>query len=310
MANVFASSTVGQLLHWASRGQLLRYPEQEEDFKLPSRPTSSSGLPVNNSSQNDSPEQGSPGGVLQDTEATAGAGEPDEPSNYTTSQLPGSSESLILVDWYGKDDPENPQNWSFLVKAMVFLQINLYTFTVYMSSSIFSSTAPYFMEYYGTTQAVTSLGLALYVLGYGVAPMLFSPLSEVPSIGRNPPYVITFSIYVILTIPTALVRNVPGFMVLRFLQGFFGSPCLSTGGASIADITSLMYIPYGLFVWAIASLAAPALAPTIAGFTVMNEGWRWPMWEIFWCTAPCLIFLVRASCITRGYCSITNFTAS
>lgn len=60
-------------------------------------------------------------------------------------------------------------------------------------------------------------------LGYGLGPLLFSPLSEIPQIGRNIPYATTFFLYTLVSIPLALVRNAPAFMFLRFLQGFLGS---------------------------------------------------------------------------------------
>jgi hypothetical protein len=60
----------------------------------------------------------------------------------------------------------------------------------------------------------------------------------------------TFGLFVILCVPTALVNNLPGLLVLRFLQGFFGSPCLATGGASIGDLYSLLKLPYFLTGWA------------------------------------------------------------
>jgi len=48
----------------------------------------------------------------------------------------------ILVDWYSIDDPANPQNWSGRKKAFIALQINLYTFAVYTSSSIYINSIP------------------------------------------------------------------------------------------------------------------------------------------------------------------------
>ncbi|CAI7588385.1 unnamed protein product [Penicillium bialowiezense] len=92
------------------------------------------------------------------------------------------------------------------------------------------------MEHFHVSQTKASLGLAIYVLGYGIGPLLFSPLSEIPACGRNIPYIGSFLIFVIISVPTALVDNYPGLMVLRFLQGFFGSPCLASGGASMADM--------------------------------------------------------------------------
>ncbi|KAF2716178.1 putative caffeine resistance protein 5 [Polychaeton citri CBS 116435] len=204
-----------------------------------------------------------------------------------------TEDGTILVDWYSTDDQENPQNWSQGKKAFATLLICSYTLAFYMGSAIYTPSAPYLSQIYGVSAEVTSLGLSLYVLAYGLGPLLFSPLSEIPSIGRNPPYIISFGIFVILCIPTALVDNIPGLLVLRFLQGFFGSPCLATGGASLQDIYSLIKLPYVLCVWALAATCGPALGPIISGFSVPAESWRWSLWEILWLSGP--IFLVMVT---------------
>jgi len=119
------------------------------------------------------------------------------------------------------------------------------------------------IEGFGVSEAVASLGLALYVLGCtcrrfkrrhkldadvptlspdGIGPLLFSPLSEIPSIGRNPIYISTFAVFIVLSVGAAVCENFAGFLVLRFLQGFFGSPCLATGAASLSDMVDLPYI--------------------------------------------------------------------
>ncbi|GFF53631.1 caffeine resistance protein 5 [Aspergillus udagawae] len=201
-----------------------------------------------------------------------------------------TSDGTILVDWYTTDDPENPQNWPSRRKSLVALQIYLYTLVVYMGSSIYTPSAQAVGEKFGVSATAASLGLALYVLGYGTGPVIFSPLSEIPSIGRNPPYILTFGLFVILSVPTALVDNFAGLLVLRFLQGFFGSPCLATGGASISDIYSLLKLPYALTVWAAFATLGPALGPVISGFSVPAENWRWSLWEILWMAGP--VFLV------------------
>lgn len=106
--------------------------------------------------------------------------------------------------------------------------------------------------------------------------MVFSPLSEIPGIGRNPPYMITFGIFVLLTVPTALADNFAGLLVLRFLQGFFGSPCLATGGASLQDLYSLIKLPYALAAWALFATCGPAFGPIISGFSVPATKWVFP----------------------------------
>ncbi|KAL2067884.1 hypothetical protein VTL71DRAFT_15982 [Oculimacula yallundae] len=197
-----------------------------------------------------------------------------------------NEDGITIVDWYSTTDPENPQHYSKGKKWAVVLQLYLYTLAVYMGSAIYTPAVPYIEHIYHTIPVVSSLGLALYVLGYGIGPLLFSPLSEIPVIGRNPPYMATFAIFVILCIPTALIDNLPGFLVLRFFQGFFGSPCLSTGGASIGDMYSLIQLPYFLAGWAGFATGGPALGPLISGFSVPVKGWRWSIWEIMWLSGP------------------------
>ena len=92
------------------------------------------------------------------------------------------------------------------------------------------------MEAFNVSQTQATLGLSLYVIGYGVGPLVFSPLSEIPSIGRNPIYLGTLFLFVIFQIPTIYAKNIQTVQALRFLAGFVGSPALATGGASIQDM--------------------------------------------------------------------------
>ncbi|KAK5446494.1 hypothetical protein LTS15_009833 [Exophiala xenobiotica] len=202
-----------------------------------------------------------------------------------------TSDGVILVDWYTTDDPANPQNWNSWKKAWVALIIFLYTFAVYMASAIYTSAEPMVMEKFGVGQAKASLGLSMYVLGYGLGPMLFSPISELPIVGRNIPYAISFGLFVILCIPTALADSYATLLVLRFLTGFMGSPCLATGGATMGDMYGLLKLPYALTAWVAAAFSAPALGPLLSGFSVVAKSWRWALWEVLWCSAPIFVLM-------------------
>jgi DHA1 family multidrug resistance protein-like MFS transporter len=129
-------------------------------------------------------------------------------------------------------------------------------------------------------------------LGYGAGPMLFSPLSEIPRIGRNLPYVVSFALYCAIIIPTALAPSSISFYFLRFLQGFFGSPCLATGGASIADIYSTDVLPHAMATWVLCVFCAPPIGVLVAGFAIPVLGWRFSMWEILIASAPILVLLL------------------
>jgi MFS transporter, DHA1 family, multidrug resistance protein len=202
-----------------------------------------------------------------------------------------TADGTILVDWYTTDDPENPQNWTHSKKTMVVLQIYFYTLAVYIGSAIITPSQPYIEEIFHVSPEVASLGLSMYVLGYGIGPMIFSPMSEMPIIGRNPPYMVTFTIFLAISIGVSCVNSFPALIVLRFLQGFFGSPCLATGGASIGDIYNLFRLPYYLTGWAAFATAGPALGPLISGFSVPYTNWHWSLWEIVWLAAPVYVVL-------------------
>jgi DHA1 family multidrug resistance protein-like MFS transporter len=128
-------------------------------------------------------------------------------------------------------------------------------------------------------------------LGYGAGPLFFSPLSEIPRIGRSLPYVISFILFCIVSIPTALAPNSIGFYFLRFLQGFFGSPCLATGGASIADVYSSDILPHAMTTWVLCVFCAPAIGVLASGFAIPVLGWRFSMWEILIAAGPILVLL-------------------
>lgn len=201
-----------------------------------------------------------------------------------------------LVDWNGPDDPDNPQNWSMPRKAFVTGLLCLLTFSVYMGSAIYTPGLELFATYFNIGLVPATLGLTLFVLGYGLGPMIgFSSVSEIPAIGRSLPYLFTLFIFVILQIPTALVNNVAGFMILRFLAGLFGSPPLATGGASIGDLYSARNRPLGLGVWGLSAVCGPVLGPLIGGFAAQSfgaQGWRWTIWPLLMLSGFALVVLV------------------
>lgn len=117
-------------------------------------------------------------------------------------------------------------------------------------------------------------------------------MSEIPQIGRNPVYIITLAVFVILQVPTALAVNFGMLLAFRFITGFVGSPSLATGGASISDMYEPKKRTYGLAVWGIGAVCGPTLGPLVGGFAAEHESWRWPIWELLWLSGFSLAVLV------------------
>ncbi|KAH7018044.1 MFS transporter [Microdochium trichocladiopsis] len=205
---------------------------------------------------------------------------------------PEKGKDYFIVDWYGPDDPENPQNWGRLKKVFVTFEITFLTFAVYIGSAIYTAGLLDVVASFNVSTVAATLGLTLFVAGYGLGPMIWAPLSEIPQIGRNPVYIITLIIFVAFQVPTALAHNFGMLLAFRFLTGFFGSPALATGGASIGDLYEPKKRTYGLGIWGIGAVSGPTLGPLIGGFAAEANGWRWPIWELMWLSGGTLLVLI------------------
>jgi len=205
---------------------------------------------------------------------------------------PEKGRDAHIVDWYSPDDPDNPQNWGRFKKIWVTFEICLLTFSVYIGSAIYTAGIQDVSRVFGVSRVAATLGLTLFVLGYGVGPMLWSPMSEVPQIGRGPIYIGTLALFVVLQVPTALATNFGMLLAFRFITGFVGSPSLATGGASIGDMYSPSKRTYGLAVWGIGAVCGPTMGPLIGGFAAENKGWTWTIWELMWLSGFTLVLLL------------------
>lgn len=320
MSDLIREAPLGQVIRFVTRNKLLQYPEEKPDFQLPdvyrafleekpsslSPSSSESPTPPRDVSKEKSSLERNP---VEDLEAARLTRTKSRTATtpYSENRLEvehelamertkskpiapvKTSDGHILVDWYTTDDPANPQNWSNMKRGFVAMILCLYTFAVYTGSAIYTSGEEGVIREFGVSATAASLPLSLYVLAYGIGPLLFAPLSEIPLIGRSPVYITTFLVFVIISFPTAVVNNFAGLLVLRFLQGFFGSPCLANGGATMQDMYSLLKLPYAMTMWVAAAYCGPALGPLLSGFAVMAKGWRWSLWEIVWIAGPVLI---------------------
>jgi MFS transporter, DHA1 family, multidrug resistance protein len=66
--------------------------------------------------------------------------------------------------------------------------------------------------------------------------MIFSPLSEVPMIGRSPTFGFTLLVFFCFQFAVIYAKNFGMLMAFRFLTDFFSFSALATGGAVMGDL--------------------------------------------------------------------------
>ena len=68
-----------------------------------------------------------------------------------------------------------PLNWSTFKKGFVTFEICLLTFSVYIGSAIYTAGTETVVKDFGVSQTKATLGLTLFVAGYGLGPMIWAP---------------------------------------------------------------------------------------------------------------------------------------
>ncbi|KAK4944032.1 hypothetical protein LTR10_016553 [Elasticomyces elasticus] len=282
---------LGHLMRFLSNNKYLRYPDEVDPSLL--RKAMARDDTITPNIQSDEREK--PVDTTDQTTSASSANNLNsgDGDGARTSQghFVEGGKDVYLVDWYGPDDPENPQNWSSNWKLLVTLQICVLNFAFYIASSIYVPGEPSIMAEFGVSETVATLGLSLFTLGYGTGPMFLSPLSEMPTIGRSGIYFWTFLFFVLLQLPTGYAVNMPMFLVFRYITGFLGSPALATGGATIADMYDPARVAYGICIWGFFGIASPVFGPLLGSFVAPAKGWRWTIWTFTYLCAVAAVML-------------------
>lgn len=159
-------------------------------------------------------------------------------------------------------DPENPRQWPRRTKMANVAIIAAMSILSPLASSMFTPGIQQIADGLGSTPEVVIGCTTGFVIMLGLGPLFLAPLSE--TFGRRKLYIVCFTVFSLLQIPSALAPNVETLIAMRTLSGFFGSVGIANGGGTISD----MFEPSeraGVFGW---YLLGPLLGPTLVRLPV------------------------------------------
>ncbi|KAI0821868.1 MFS general substrate transporter [Trametes gibbosa] len=133
-------------------------------------------------------------------------------------------------------DPEDPHQWSRLKKRSTVALACVYAFCAVFGSAVYAPGEEKIRERFGVNADVSSTGLTMYVLGFGIAPLLWGPLSELW--GRKIPYHISWVLLVATSACSAYIENIVVILLFRFFTGCAAACALNSGPGVIADLYS------------------------------------------------------------------------
>lgn len=211
----------------------------------------------------------------------------------------GTSEDPFVVD-FRQNDRQDAMSFSKRRKWTIAMCQAVSFFAVTFGSSVYASGIPQVMESFRVSDEVATLGLALYVLGFALGPILWAPMSEL--YGRRLTFIITYTVYVAFTAAAPFSPNITSLLVLRFFASAFGSSAQTNPGAMIADLFSVEERGLVMGIFAACPFLGPALGtsrkcsfpfsfilvakahllilirpqgPIVGGFVGATSGWRW-----------------------------------
>ncbi|KAF6824638.1 MFS multidrug transporter [Colletotrichum plurivorum] len=182
-----------------------------------------------------------------------------------------------LVDWDGPADPWNPLNWSAGMRYGQVVIVSLLSLVVNLAATMIAPGMEYVVrDIKITSQTVGTLSVTIYLLGFGLGPLVISSACEMH--GRLIVYHVCNVLFIAFIIGTALSQTVPQLLVFRVLSGIAGSAPMTIGGGTIADVIPVEHRGPAGALFALGPLMGPVLGPVIGGFLSTREGWRWTFW--------------------------------
>ena len=188
----------------------------------------------------------------------------------------------------------NPLEWSIPKKRVATIVVCTVNITAAYSAGSYSFPADTLTKKWHISRVVYNLGISLFTVGFGVAPMILAPFSEIN--GRRPVFVVTGILFVIMQLCCALTESFAGMLVARFLLGCMGSTFSTIVGGILADFWSTAERNTAMVLFSGATLFGTGLGtkriytsinvtllpisdtttgPLVSGFVAQNLDWRW-----------------------------------
>lgn len=181
------------------------------------------------------------------------------------------------------------------------LVISLMAFLTPFCSSIYAPGLLQVEAEFETTATVASLSVSIFVIAFGIGPLVLAPLSE--TVGRKYIYQVCYVIFTLFQIGCALSTSIGMLIGFRLLAGLFGSAGIALGGGTISGESSQTFP--GVFLsfmevlgkkadsldmfnprerakvvgkYVLGILIGPVIGPIAGGFITEKLGWRWCFW--------------------------------
>lgn len=133
-------------------------------------------------------------------------------------------------------------------------------------------------ELKSNNDTLATFSLTIYILGFGLGPLLFAPLSEL--YGRAVVYRACLSIFLVCTAGCAVSSSIEMLVAFRFAAGCFGAAPVAIGGAVVGDLFETNERGTAMSVYQAGQIISAVVGPPFGGLVGSYANWRWVFWAV------------------------------
>ncbi len=171
---------------------------------------------------------------------------------------------------------ERPYEYRNKTKWLITLVVSLTAAGGPLGSSIFYPALKELAIDLHTSDTVANLTIALYMLAMAIFPLWWSSFSE--TLGRRTIYLVSFSLFVVFSILSAVSKSIGMLIVMRVLGGGASASVQAVGAGTLADIWEPRERGRAMGIFYLGPLTGPLFAPIIGGALSSAWGWQSTMW--------------------------------
>lgn len=171
---------------------------------------------------------------------------------------------------------ENPKHYARRTKWLITFVVAVAGAAAPMGSAIILPGLSQIDREFNSSSTITNLSVALYMLSMSIFPLWWSSFSE--TLGRRTIYLVSFFLFLVFNILSAVSVNIAMFIVMRILSGGAAASVQAVGAGTIADVWEVKERGNAMSMFYLGPLCGPLLAPIIGGALTQGLGWRSCMW--------------------------------
>lgn len=171
-----------------------------------------------------------------------------------------------------------PYHYSNKTKWLITFIVALAAAAAPVGSSIILPSLGHISRDFHTDSTITNLAVALYMLSMAIFPLWWSAFSE--TAGRRTIYLISFAMFTVFGVLSAVSRSISMLIVMRMLNGGAAASVQAVGAGTIADLWESFERGKAMGIFYLGPLLGPLLAPIVGGVLGDELGWRSTQWAL------------------------------